>query len=1484
MKSKACNSLIMAVLLSVFAVPCRAEQPDIEERRNLYNCQKKAAEYTYNLDRAGDQELFDKHVADCMEVARSSLKSPPAAVAAHPSPSVVVVPHLLLAAATPPPAKTGIPVTCESGTLLPNYDITSKSFTNTKITEPPDLLISGKECVVTLAKDQKHVYRYVNIQDNGRLVIQDGSDGDIHFWVKSILVEKDGALKIGDDKKPIKNRTVTIHLYGKVNEDPKEGIACNNNGDMHCGVSADNWKTDGIKLVDQANNFNDMFYAYDRLPTDDDKEIKEKKDGIEVIAAKGDRLNVDAYFGRKAIAVSYGGSLQMFGSKGVKDTAESSDSGYSWARLAKTVNREDTTLMLDRYVDWVAGDLISITPTDYLPGHAETLKVKSNATDQKGFSVITLDVEQEDYKLKYRHNGEKYTLDDKAQKILSQPDGSASRDSIETRAAVALLSRSIRIVSNYDYTQNNNEILPNNNSVGSSDEDSYFGGHVIARQGFKTFQMRGVELFQLGQGGRMAHVPINFYRARKVPDATYVKDCSIWDSMNHWIELRATHGVRLERNVGYKSIGHGFVIADGAEINNSLIANIGIYARPGSDYKDNPRKVPGVLSQPNYYNDPRTILKNTLAYGGDVFHPAPFMITNAYNTLEYNMAAGTGACGSCFWYAPARNGSFSNMIWDDFMAKTQENTSGSAIIKSFKGNFCSTSMYSLVTVGDVGACLGIMPRPNTNDSHLGVLPNRFSKIYASNGENANPAEYPGAADLVPRISSSGFLQANTGSIKDSNCSKLDPRNCGVNVIDSYTSSFHWAENNFSAIWLRLNWFLFTDSALTDVQNGGLTMVSGGSYDQVPAGYWALTRRSVFVGKTQKENDYATEAGPKLSAGGLSCSGDDSAYCLLKDKSEFSGISFPTANFNNYQRFINIYDGPVYLHSNVFLDINKTPVPNCKSGSGKDACAGSGLIYGGKRGMPIPVAQEDNDPLKGTCVLTNAAIGWKQPNGFYYPPAFHMSNLYFGNVDVRHFVIVPPFKPGTMDTDIEQLKTKYCSYSDDMFDTSWTDIDRQTEINDDDGSLSGVISSVPGTLKGSISVNNDKFFTTPSQALECKSEQSCFQTPYDHLNLAVIPDFEAGRDQQAVDKCLGDCMAERVIIPDKQYCSAKKGKQNYCNYTKNETGTGEPGEIVCKNEDLFCPKSSDCKQYCDTLYPVISDDEKNNQHVAWGKECLNRWCAGVPIYRQYLVKDEKKSDEQGIRMMGAGISQRSIMIANNGKYFIDTTRDEKMVGNTEIKSPTKFIAGNKYNFFMLYAKNSTKVTYQLYVGEGLEKADVFSRLKLLRVGNKSQTDRGRTGPLVLVTPLVFAASDWPWNSDTDRSYDQKSGILEFKMDLGKFSADFSNAAEESCQPKSYCKWENGSCVRSATKKGDSVIDYLDNDSKTCGEWSVKSSECPSNGCIGFQIAFPADYDAQKNKRAIFRPEPVPYPADWNNGATLSISSNTGGTGCETPATK
>ena len=112
-----------------------------------------------------------------------------------------------------------------------------------------------------------------------------------------------------------------------------------------------------------------------------------------------------------------------------------------------------------------------------------------------------------------------------------------------------------------------------------------YGAQAVFRQGFKQLQIQGVEFAQMGQGGMLGRYPVHFHIARRVPADTYVIDSSINESMTRWIVLHSTQGVTLARNVGYKSIGHGFFLEDGTETDNKLYANIGIFARAGVEDK-----------------------------------------------------------------------------------------------------------------------------------------------------------------------------------------------------------------------------------------------------------------------------------------------------------------------------------------------------------------------------------------------------------------------------------------------------------------------------------------------------------------------------------------------------------------------------------------------------------------------------------------------------------------------------------------------------------------------------------------------------------------------------------------------------------------------------------------------------------------------------------------------------------------------------------
>jgi hypothetical protein len=1381
---------------------------------------------------------------------------------------------LFFIACFPPAAPADDVTECTAGnTLTPDSE--KENFGKDKVIDKTVCLDIGK------GGNGTFYYRYVNIHSGGKLIFKDTT---IDFWTKSILVENNGSLMAGTPGKPIgtsdPKNIVTFHLYGP---DSGTGITCTL---PHCGIPDKVWNNAGTDPAvpmpapdgtPENKIVKDYFYAYENLPTypPDGKDIK---DG-------------DYYFGRKTLAVAYGGTIQMFGRKGatygevekaamlksiVKKGAVTLElnsfadwkpgekilifdlgnpairsevliikelkndpadrhaiitikgngvksayadvkkyrvmkmdpSGTSWARLNSSVAKGGGELILDRVVDWRENDQIVLSATDYVPGHSELLTIAKIVIDrEQNKSTVTLNE-----KCAYAHNGTKFPVP-KADMPAGIKDKVA--DDVDTRAAVALLSRNIRVVSEGD---NFGDKLPGN---------SYFGGHTIIRQGAKQYQVQGVEFYQLGQGGRMAHSPVNFHMVRKAPLATFVADCSAWDSMTRWYEIRGTQGVMLNRNVGYKSIGHGYFLAEGTETLNLLQGNIGIYARPAINYPDNPRSVPGVIAKikdfvPDYdcppaadkCKDPRK--SQLLAYGGDYIHPSVFFIMNGYNNFEDNMAVGAGTCGACYWFAPAVTSGLSRkQTWMGY-ANIQNQTPGRAPLKSFHGNFCSTAQYSLITIDTTGVCEGVnspTKDPDKPEYQLAfdAVTNPFAKYYDI------PDQRDPAKELYPDIQSGAVLQPvrcdeeNNAACDDGKmmCTKGDTRDCAVSVIDSYTSSFHWAQQNYAAIWLRTNWFLFTNSALTDVLNGGLTMVSGGSWDQVMNQYWALTRNSIFIGHTQNDNPYASNMGPVNPNTTLTCPGETPAsYCRLLDKSKpqppagikaGEGVVIPIDNFAVYQRLYNIYDGPVYQESNAFLHIKKAAITGCDDPKIPGECDGTNNLY--RRAQGIPRAKED--PYKYQCILPNAAIGWKQPNGFYYPPAFHSRNLFFNDVDIRHFIIVPLFKPGTSEVDVAKVKADYCTYPPNgrdggghvtsvnaqlLFADSFTDVDRQTELNDDDGTLTGLKGANPRQIGagtdgdgGTIAVNTDKYFDAPAQTLECLSEQTCLQSPYDYMTAVIIPD-----------------------------CARQKF---------------------------------------------------NGCGLKWNNECENRDCYGVPIYRQYLTAGEKPGDEQSIRMMGTGIAQRSTLVANNGRYYINTAVSaDKQYKNTTTKEPVKFKnvfeGGETYNVFFLYAKPTSKVTFQLYIGAGLEDSDLNANIKMIRVGTKMEN-----GVVLRTTPLTVNTFDWPaeWGK---KNYDKTKGILEVTIDLTAktFQKNFDDGIKESCGPASFCKWQEnaggkgGACVYNSDQK---VIDYQ-GDNAAC-EWSVKAAECPSGGCYGFQVKLTDKFAADDQDH---RPTPTPFPDNWN----------------------
>lgn len=264
-------------------------------------------------------------------------------------------------------------------------------------------------------------------------------DATITFSARSILVENYGSLLAGwsmmmRKPRPIGTRAgsrLTIRLYGAESDEP---IACKSG--PTCGVDPAIWTSnaDPTKPPVQTSlpGGSDFFYNYDVMP---------------LTEAQGTR----SYFGTKVLAVSYGGTLRIFGKRGAlygSGDADPANSGRSWQRLDRSLAPGDETLLVDGTVDWREDDHIVITTTDYLPGHSEELIITGASVNlakkrtKIHFTKATCPPgDTPSCGVKWHHWGEKYSLGKKEHPGIGRLD--LNIDSVDTRGAVALLTRSV---------------------------------------------------------------------------------------------------------------------------------------------------------------------------------------------------------------------------------------------------------------------------------------------------------------------------------------------------------------------------------------------------------------------------------------------------------------------------------------------------------------------------------------------------------------------------------------------------------------------------------------------------------------------------------------------------------------------------------------------------------------------------------------------------------------------------------------------------------------------------------------------------------------------------------------------------------------------------------------------------------------------------------------------------------------------------------
>jgi cell migration-inducing and hyaluronan-binding protein len=267
--------------------------------------------------------------------------------------------------------------------------------------------------------------------------------------------------------------------------------------------------------------------------------------------------------GTKVLGVM-GGTLDLHGRK-----------TKGWTQLAATAPAGATQITLTNAPKWRAGDRIVLASSDFWRHHDDEATIVSR-------SGSTL---QLDRPLEYRHWGEIQTF--------------AGRE-VDERAEVGLLTRNIVIRGD------------------DSSTEGGFGAHTMIMEGGQA-RIEGVEFTNVGQRKRLKRYPVHFHMDGGAPDS-YLKRSSIHHSFNRCVTIHGTNQLRVQGNVCFEHVGHGYFLEDGAETDNVITGNLGLGTKE--------------------------IEKGLLPTDED---PATFWITNPDNIVRNNAAAGSDGFG--FWYA-----------------------------------------------------------------------------------------------------------------------------------------------------------------------------------------------------------------------------------------------------------------------------------------------------------------------------------------------------------------------------------------------------------------------------------------------------------------------------------------------------------------------------------------------------------------------------------------------------------------------------------------------------------------------------------------------------------------------------------------------------------------------------------------------------------------------------------------------------------------
>jgi hypothetical protein len=730
----------------------------------------------------------------------------------------------------------------------------------------------------------------------------------------------------------------------------------------------------------------------------------------------------------KGIEVARGGSLRMYGAKGVP--TGSPTTGVSWTYLGdaagpskydaahnvKVPAKSDTQIVVKDDVTarpdaWQQNDWIAVAGTGFSPFETEFVKIAGfGGLDKNGNRIINL---SPGTPFRFYHFGS-------LPPTGGMTDGANRNYGVDERAEVALISRNITLTSNSP-------------KEGSS---NHWGGELKFLQGFAEVSIQGVEIEKFGKD-KVGSYPVHFHKDGDLAGKKVLLNAnSIHHSYDKCIAVHSTSNLTVSNNVCARIVGHIFYEEVGDEDNITFDHNLGL----------------GAMSNWFDVNDGGTaetkrekLIKEHWWTGDNLVNESsnntPFDGFKIPDTGDQT----TGTVGSCMVVGPANtpeNGSFipnGNVPCDP--------DAGQFYYEPASG-FWIVNPSAKLTNNSIGGCQGegkgywyVPPAKGSSDiQNKKFIPvGTYAGIGDTHGTFVNNRAHGCDSGLYSGDNQDIFaeaLQPYQGG------SKLKPD--GVTPNPATMAEFTGVvatRNRFRGIWLRPS-FWTVEGARVASNRDGVSLVTSGGPDGNYPGIYSMLKDSVVVGLSQNNVDRFGPC-PKIrltfaQAGGWNFGCIDKTAAKKGDQ----GTGFDRINLGypdnrwNWAGYM-IYDGPALMFNNRFVNFKVDPTSLMTTDD---------VAY--LNSPPAP-----NPPPPTGAYQGDAAYGWFQGNISSYPVITESEKVSFENSDFRH-----------------QVYTEKVNIS------AFLDGDKNTTLIDLDGTLGGyAVNPVSDpTLNGKlhpISLNN-----------------------------------------------------------------------------------------------------------------------------------------------------------------------------------------------------------------------------------------------------------------------------------------------------------------------------------------------------------------------------------------------------------------------------